>query len=99
MELEIKGFIEFCKAISFHPTEVAKSEQLVEALSFCLNGLSNCNCSNKPSVENFEKKYLEMASEFSNDSLKVLSVILDPNSTYSNIYISFPYSENKIKIK
>jgi hypothetical protein len=99
MELEIKGFIEFCRAISSNPTEVAKSKQLVDALSFCLNSVSNCNCSNKPSAENFEKKYLEMANEFSNDSLNVLSVILDPNSTYSNIYISFPYSENKIKIK
>lgn len=99
MELEIKGFIEFCKAISFHPTEVAKSEQLVEALSFCLNGLSNCNCSNKPSVENFEKKYLEISHEFSKDSLDILGRIFDPNSTYSDIHISFANSDKKIKIK
>ena len=99
MELELKGFIEFCRAISSSPVEVAKSKQLVDALSFCLNSLSNCNCSNKPSVENFEKKYLETASEFSDDSLRVLAAILDPNSAYSNIYISFPHSENKIKIK
>ena len=99
MELEIKGFIEFCRAISLNPTEVAKSKQLVEALSFCLSGFSNCDCSNKPSTENFEKKYLEISHEFSKDSLDILGRILDPNSTYSDIYISFPTSDKKIKIK
>ena len=75
MELEIKGFIEFCKAISFHPTEVGKSEQLVKALSFCLNGVSNCDCSNKPSTENFEKKYWRNGSIyiFDNYFIKVFT--------------------------
>ena len=99
MELEIKGFIEFCKAISFHPTEVGKSEQLVKALSFCLNGVSNCDCSNKPSTENFAKKYLEISHEFSKDSLDILGRIFDPNSAYSDIYVSFANSDKKIKIK
>lgn len=99
MELEIKGLIEFCRAISSSPTEVAKSKELVDCLSFCLDGLSNCNCSNKPSVESYEQKYLERASSFSKDALKVLGVILDPNSAYSDIYISFPNIDKKIKIK
>jgi hypothetical protein len=99
MELELKGFIEFCRAISSNPTEVAKSKQLVDSLSFCLNGLSNCDCSNKPSSENFEQKYLEIANGFSNDSLNILASILDLNSAYSSIYISFPNTDKKIKIK
>lgn len=99
MELELKGLIEFCKAICTNPTEIAKSKELVESLSFCLDGLSKCDCSNKPDMESFEKKYLEIAESFSKDALDILSQILDANSTYSNIYISFPHSDKKIKIK
>ena len=46
-----------------------------------------------------EKKYLEISHEFSKDFLDILGRILDPNSTYSDIYISFPTSDKKIKIK
>ena len=80
MELEIKGFIEFCRAISFNPTEVAKSKQLVEALSFCLSGFSNCDCSNKPSTENFEKKYCYIYKNFK----KI--------SNYGNFYFYISYT-------
>lgn len=99
MELEIKGLIEFCKAISSSPTEVSKSTQLVEALNFCLEGLGKCDCSNKPNIQTYEKKYLQIAARFSKETIEILSEILDPNKTYSNISISFPDSNNKIKVK
>lgn len=99
MEIEIRGFIEFCKSISTNPTEIVKSPELVDSLSFCISNLSNCNCSNKPSTEALEKKYLEIAEKFSQNSLDCLGRIFDPNSAYSSIYISFPCSDKKIKIK
>jgi hypothetical protein len=99
MELEIKGLIEFCKAISSSPTEISKSSQLVEALSFCLEGLGKCDCSNKPNIETYEKKYSEMAAKFSEETIKVLGEIFDPNKSYSSINISFPNNNNKIKVK
>ena len=99
MELEIKGFIEFCKAIASNPKEVSNSKDLVDCLSFCLDGLTNCNCSNKKEATSYEQKYLEIAESFSEDSLRTLGAILDPSSIYSDIYISFPHTDKKIKIK
>lgn len=99
MELEIKGLIEFCKAISSSPMEVAKSSQLVEALSFCLEGLGKCDCSNKPNLETYEKKYSEIAFNFSEETIQILQEIFDPNKAYSSINISFPNNNNKIKVK
>ena len=99
MELEIKGLIEFCKAISSSPTEISKSSQLVEALSFCLEALGKCDCSNKPNIQVFEKRYSEMAVKFSNETVQTLGEILDPNKAYSTINISFPDTNNKIKVK
>ena len=99
MELEIKGFIEFCKAIASNPIEVSNSKDLVECLSFCIDGLNKCNCSNKKESTPYEQKYLEIAESFSEDSLRTLGAILDPSSIYSDIYISFPHTDKKIKIK
>lgn len=99
LQLEIKGFIEFCKNIASNPIEVSKSKELVDCLSFCVDALTNCNCSNKKESAHYEQKYLEISESFSEDALKSLSIILDPNSTYSNICISFPHSDKKIKIK
>lgn len=99
MEIEIKGLIEFCKAISTSPTEVSKSPELVDALSFCIDSLSKCNCSNKAATEIHENKYVEIADKFSQETIKILAEILDPNKTYSNISITFPHTNKIIKIK
>jgi hypothetical protein len=99
MELEIKGLIEFCKAISSSPTEVSKSTELVDALSFCIDALTKCDCSNKVNVEVYEKKYTQLSLGFSKDTLKILEQILDPNLTYSKIHISFPNTNIKITVK
>lgn len=99
MELEIKGLIEFCRAISSSPTEVSESTELVDALSFCLDSLGKCDCNNKPAVESYEKKYSDLALAFSEDTIKKLEKILDPNLAYSKIYISFPNTNLKITVK
>lgn len=99
MQIEIKGFIEFCKAISSNPIEVAKSKDLVDCLSFCIDGLNNCKCSNKIESNSYEQKYLEIVESFSEDTLEILKTVLDPNSIYKNICISFPHVDKKIKIK
>lgn len=99
MEIEIKGLIEFCKAIATNPTEISKCPQLVEALSFCLDNLSKCNCSDMKSSEAYENKYVEFAEKFSKDTVEILAQILDPNKTYSSVIISFPYTDKYIKIK
>ena len=99
MEIEIKGIIEFCKAISTSPTQVSKCPELVDALSFCIDSLSKCNCSNKAATEIHESKYTEIAEKFSKSTISALEEILDPNKTYSRINITFPYSDKIIKIK
>lgn len=99
MEIEIKGLIEFCKAISTSPTEVSKCQELVDALSFCIDSLSKCNCANKPATEIHESKYVEIASKFSQETVNILAEILDPNKAYSAINITFPHSNKIIKIK
>lgn len=99
MEIEIKGLIEFCRAISTSPTEISKCPELVEALSFCIDSLAKCNCSSNQTSEPHETKYVEIAEKFSQESIKVLAGILDPNNTYSGVTITFPYSDKIIKIK
>ena len=44
MELEIKGFIEFCRFLANYPEDIAKNEELVAVLDFCFTSLSTCNC-------------------------------------------------------
>ena len=40
-----------------------------------------------------------MAVKFSNETVQTLGEILDPNKAYSTINISFPDTNNKIKVK
>jgi hypothetical protein len=101
MELEVKGFIEFCRFLSQHPDKIISNEELAKMLDFCLNSLSSCNCQ---SQDNEKKKisegaFIEKIKMLSQKSLDDLALIIDNSNQFSIIYISSAISEDKIKVK
>lgn len=101
MELEIKGFIEFCKFLANYPEDIAKNEELVKLLDFCFTSLSTCNCSDsskKTSTEG-ENKFFSTFNDLSKETQHLLGQIFDKENKYISINISFPINDIVIKIK
>ena len=101
MELEIKGFIEFCRFLANYPEDIAKNEELVMLLDFCFTSLSTCNCSkdSKKTSPESEHKFFSTFSSLSKSTQEVLGKIFDKENKYTSINISFPINDIVIKIK
>jgi hypothetical protein len=101
MELEIKGFIEFCKFLANYPEDIAKNEELVKLLDFCFNSISTCNCSdpNKNNSKEIESSFFSTLDSMSKETHFLIGNIFDKENKYTNIYISFVNNDTIIKIK
>lgn len=101
MELEIRGFIEFCKALSKHPDLIIKTPSLPDVIIFCHSSISNCNCGNKELSKRaeFEKTFHEKMIKLPPEVLKEIGTAFDPENTYEIINVSFPENEGLIKLK
>lgn len=101
LELEIKGFFQFCRFLSSKPNKIIDSEQLKTFLDFCFNAASMCNCSAQDEEKRqiIEKQFHNMCKLMSKDTIKDLAEIFDPQNNYSEIMLSFVFSEDKIKVK
>lgn len=101
MELEIKGFIEFCKFLANYPEDIAKNEQLVELLEFCFSSMSTCNCSNTSNnnSKEFEGKYFSTFDSMPKETHFLIGNIFDKENKYTSINISFVTNDTIIKIK
>lgn len=100
MDLEIKGFIEFCRALSNHPEAIIKNTELPEVLDFCFNAFSNCKCSSTDvsSSAMYEDLYFKQINKLSAETLRELGKILDEKNTYSSIVLSFSNNNDQIII-
>jgi len=101
MELEIKGFIEFCKFLANYPEDIAKNEELVKLLDFCFNSISTCNCSdpNKNNSKEIESSFFSTLNSMPKETHVLIGNIFDNENKYINIYISFVNNDTIIKIK
>lgn len=99
--LEINGFFSFCQFLARHPEEIIKNEELEKLLDFCFKAVSNCNCSEKDKDEaillneEFEKRMLSLPENQINN----IGNLFCSGGDYSEGYVVFPNSNNKIKIK
>jgi hypothetical protein len=99
MDLEIKGFIEFCRSLSNHPEAIMRNEELVETLDFCFNAFSQCKCSSESSSSAlYEDLYFKQINKLSKETLQELGQILDKQNTYSSIVLSFANNNDQIII-
>lgn len=99
MELEIKGFIEFCRFLAQNPDKIISNPQLFEVLDFCYKSISSCNCAEKAPNPKIEEDYYFQISSLDENLLKILGSIFDVNSNLDSIYLTFPINDIKIKIK
>jgi len=101
MELEIKGFIEFCKFLANYPEDIAKNEELVKLLDFCFSSLSTCDCSDtsKNNSKELESHFFSTLGSMSKDMHILIGEIFDKENRYTNIHISFVNNDTVIKIK
>ena len=101
MELEIKGFIEFCKFLANYPEEISKNEELVKLLDFCFSSMSTCNCSNTSNnnSKEFEDKYFSTLNSMPKEIHFLIGNIFDKENKYASIHISFVTNDTIIKIK
>lgn len=101
MELEIKGFIEFCKFLANYPEDIAKNEELVKILDFCFTSISNCDCSDasKNNSKQIEEKFFTTFNELSKETILSLGNIFDKENKYSSIAVSFATNDTLIKLK
>ena len=101
MELEIKGFIEFCRFLANYPEDIAKNEELVAVLDFCFTSLSTCNCAkdNKKISPEAEQNFFSTFNRISKTTQELLGQIFDKENKYTSISISFPINDIVIKIK
>lgn len=99
MELEIKGFIEFCRFLANKPDKIIENPDLYSVLDFCYKSVASCNCSNKDPDQKTEKEYYDRISKLEDPMLKVLGSIFDVRGDLDSIYLSFPINDIKIKIK
>lgn len=101
MELEIRGFLEFCRFLSRHPQKIVDNEDLIPLLDFCLDSVNNCDCgagkSDKMPI--YEQKFEEKFKTFTPKMLSDIAFILDSNNNFSDVFVSFPLSGEKIKVK
>jgi hypothetical protein len=101
MELEIKGFIQFCRFLSQHPQKIVDNESLVPILDFCFDAITKCDCQSGKieKVQAYEQQFEEKIKSIEQNMLSVLASILDEKNNFSDIFISFPISGEKIKVK
>ena len=99
MELEIKGFIEFCRFLAQNPAKIIDNPKLFEVLDFCYKSISSCNCANKPPDIKVEEEYFKQISILPEDMLKILGEIFNTRGDLESIYITFPINDIKIKLK
>ena len=91
MELEIKGFIEFCRFLAQRPEVIINNPCLFDTLDFCHRSIASCNCSNKLPDAKTEEEYFTRISNLTEE--EIMSLDLD------SIFLTFPINELKIKIK
>ena len=99
MELEIKGFIEFCRFLSQNPDKIINNPQLFKALEFCHQSISSCSCAGKAPSSQFEEKYYEQIKSLDEATLLSIGEIFDVRKDLSEVYLTFPINDIKIKIK
>lgn len=101
MELEIKGFIEFCKFLANYPEDIIKNERLVALLDFCFSSIPKCNCANEVNRDRkeMELKFFAHINALQKETLDSIAQIFDKDNKYSAISISFPVNDTIIKIK
>lgn len=101
MELEIKGFIEFCKFLANYPEDIMNNERLVSLLDFCFSSVPKCNCANEINRDRKETeiKFFAHINALPKDITDLLAQIFDKENKYSAISISFPINDTIIKIK
>ncbi len=101
MELEIKGFIQFCKFLSKHPDLIINTADLPNLLIFCFDSVKNCDCSSKTASKRveFEASFFKEMQKISPETLKKLGEAFDLEKTYEIINVSFPDRAEVIKLK
>lgn len=101
MELEIKGFIEFCKFLANYPEDIINNENLVNILDFCFSSVPKCNCANQVNTDRKEAelKFFIHINALQKETLDLIAGIFDKENKYSAITISFPINDITIKIK
>jgi hypothetical protein len=99
MELEIKGFIEFCRFLSQNPDKIINNPQLFKVLEFCHQSISSCSCAGKTPSSQFEEKYYEQIKSLDESTLLSIGEIFDVRKDLSAVYLTFPINDIKIKIK
>ena len=101
LELEVKGFIQLCVFLAKHPDKIIENQELAPLLDFCYNSMSNCDCKSgeKKNIEIYERQFEVEMQKLSQKTLDVLGFILDETNQFSNIHISFLFSDQKIKVK
>ena len=99
MQLEIKGFIEFCRFLANYPKAIEKSKELQSLLEFCYQSLNNCNCKGKEAEFNqiTEQEFSKRLEKLSPETAGILSLELKEN-IYSSVTVSSLYNIS-IKIK
>ncbi len=101
MELEVKGFIQFCRFLSQHPDRIANNKELEPLLDFCFDAVMNCDChTGKLEKTNiYETRFEEKFKSLSAVALSEMAHILDSRNNFSEVFVSFPISGEKIKVK
>jgi hypothetical protein len=99
MEIEISGFIEFCKFLALNPKEISQDKHLQELLDFCFSSIFNCKCDGTTHDKSIEIEFSQKLKALSEDQIKKLAQLFDKNGIYSHIHLSSPESETKIQLK
>jgi len=99
MELEIKGFIEFCRFLAQKPEAIINNPCLFDTLDFCHKSIASCNCSNKLPDSKLEEEYFNRISNLTIEELNCLGKIFDIRGDLDSVFLTFPINELKIKIK
>ena len=99
MELEIKGFIEFCRFLSENPDKIISTPKLFSVLEFCHQSISSCSCAGKAPDAKFEEKYYEQINSLDKETLSSLGEVFDVRKDLSAVYLSFPINDIKIQLK
>lgn len=101
MELEIKGFLQFCRFLSKHPKRIVDNQDLASLLDFCFDAVMKCDCSTGKAekMQHYEQLFEEKFKAFYPKVSADLGFILDERNNFSDVFISFPLSGEKIKVK
>ena len=99
MEIEISGFIQFCKFLAQNPKEISQDKYLQELLDFCFSSIFNCKCDGTTYDKSIEIEFSRKIENLKEDQIKKIALLFDKNNIYKHIFLSSPELKNKLQIK